>query len=80
MTDETLEAFRELWTSDDPWYHGEFVRFENIIFEPKPVQKPGRPIWIGGAWSSRAMAGIRSAPIHVIRWTPRHDFVTESHS
>lgn len=48
VTDEYLEAFRELWTKDAPLYHGEFVDFEDIIFEPKPIQKPGPPIWIGG--------------------------------
>tara|TARA_B100000029_G_scaffold187957_1_gene185445 strand:- start:329 stop:1285 length:957 start_codon:yes stop_codon:yes gene_type:complete len=48
VTDEYIAAFRELWTSDTPWYHGEFVRFENIIFEPKPIQQPGPPIWVGG--------------------------------
>ncbi len=29
-----------LWTQDKPTFHGQFVRFENIAFEPKPVQTP----------------------------------------
>ena len=47
-TDEYLQAFKELWTSDAPEFHGEFVDFSNIVFEPKPVQKPHPPLWIGG--------------------------------
>lgn len=53
-TDEYLQAFRELWTQSAPEHQGRFVRFANIIFSPKPVQKPQPPIWIGGE-SSPAM-------------------------
>jgi probable F420-dependent oxidoreductase len=45
---EYIRAFRELWGSDDPSFDGEYVKFSNVIFEPKPVQKPSIPIWIGG--------------------------------
>ena len=48
VTDEYLEAFRALWTQPDPRYEGRHVRFDNIVFEPKPVQKPHPPIWVGG--------------------------------
>lgn len=48
VTDEYIEAMKELWTQDDPTYKGEFVQFSNISFLPKPVQKPHIPIWIGG--------------------------------
>lgn len=47
VTDEYIRAFRELWASDRPAFKGKFVNFSNIIFLPKPVQKP-IPIWIGG--------------------------------
>ena len=40
--------FKELWTSDHPSMSGKFVNFSDIIFEPKPVQKPHPPIFIGG--------------------------------
>jgi probable F420-dependent oxidoreductase len=48
VTDEYLNAFFELWSNDKPKFAGEHVRFENIIFAPKPVQKPHPPIWVGG--------------------------------
>jgi probable F420-dependent oxidoreductase len=48
VTDEYLEACRELWTSDEPSFSGRYVRFADIVFEPKPVQKPHPPIWVGG--------------------------------
>ena len=46
--DEYIEAFKELWTSDNPSYHGRFCSFSDVAFEPKPVQKPHPPIWVGG--------------------------------
>lgn len=48
VTDEYIRAFRELWTADRPTFKGKFVNFSDLIFLPKPVQKPGIPIWIGG--------------------------------
>jgi probable F420-dependent oxidoreductase len=48
VTDETIKAFRELWSSDNPSFHGKYCEFSDIVFLPKPVQKPGIPIWIGG--------------------------------
>jgi probable F420-dependent oxidoreductase len=48
VTDEYIRASRTLWTESDPHYHGNWVNFENILFEPKAVQKPHPPIWVGG--------------------------------
>jgi probable F420-dependent oxidoreductase len=48
VTDEYLRAIIELWTNPAPKFDGRHVRFSNIGFEPKPVQKPHPPIWVGG--------------------------------
>jgi probable F420-dependent oxidoreductase len=48
VTDEYIKAFRELWTSDNPSFKGKYCNFSNVVFLPKPVQKPTIPIWIGG--------------------------------
>ena len=47
-TDEYLQAFRELWTKPVPQFDGRFVKFADITFAPKPVQKPHPPLWVGG--------------------------------
>ena len=46
--DEYIRAFKELWTSDNPTFDGKYVKFSDVAFTPKPVQKPHPPIWIGG--------------------------------
>ena len=48
VTDEYVLACRELWTKDDPRFDGKYVKFADVLFEPKPVQKPHPPIWVGG--------------------------------
>ncbi|MBS0549644.1 MAG: LLM class F420-dependent oxidoreductase [Proteobacteria bacterium] len=48
VTDEYIAAFRELWTKDRPSFAGAHVTFDRITFAPKPAQKGGIPIWVGG--------------------------------
>ncbi len=48
QADEILRVFKELWTAEHPAFEGEFFRFRDIGFAPKPVQKPHPPIWVGG--------------------------------
>jgi len=45
---EYLRVFKELWTSDEPSFDGDYASFSNIAFAPKPVQDPHPPLWIGG--------------------------------
>ena len=48
VTDEYIAAFKELWTKDRPRFAGSYVKFDKITFAPKPSQKGGIPIWVGG--------------------------------
>ncbi len=66
MTDEYIEIMKELWTSGSPSYEGEHFSFTGIRFEPKPVQKPHPPIWVGGE-SGRS---IERAVKHGDGWHP----------
>ena len=48
--DEQLAVLRALW-ADQPKgasHHGEFFSFDEVVFEPKPVQQPWPPILVGG--------------------------------
>jgi len=48
QADEMLRVFKALWTEDNPRFEGEFYKFSEIGFSPKPVQKPHPPLWVGG--------------------------------
>jgi len=45
---EMLEAITALWAGDHVSYEGRFYQFRDLTIEPKPVQRPHPPIWIGG--------------------------------
>ena len=47
LRERTL-AMKAIWTSDEPEFHGEFVRFDKLWSYPKPVQRPHPPIVMGG--------------------------------
>ena len=48
VTDEYIDAFRVLWTEPAPRFDGRYTKFDGIVLEPKPVQRPHPPIWVGG--------------------------------
>jgi probable F420-dependent oxidoreductase len=46
--DEMLAAIEELWRAEEPVFRGRFYQIEGLSFEPKPVQQPRPPIYVGG--------------------------------
>ncbi len=74
MSDEFLEIFKILWTEPYPEFHGKFYQFDGIQFNPKPVQKPHIPIWVGGHSRASLRRTARFGDCwHTTRQTP--DFV-----
>jgi probable F420-dependent oxidoreductase len=63
---EAIRAMRELWTSSDPRFEAESVRFADVLFNPKPVQPGGPPIWLGGI----SPAALRRAARLCDGWQP----------
>jgi probable F420-dependent oxidoreductase len=55
--DEGIEAIRALWTRSPATYKGQFFQFEDVVMEPRPLQAPHPPIWVGG----RSDAALRRA-------------------
>jgi probable F420-dependent oxidoreductase len=44
---EGLRLVRALWTEPRVTFAGEFWQLENAAMEPKPVQRPHPPLWVG---------------------------------
>ena len=57
IADEMLTAMKILWTEKYPKFYGKFFNFNDLQFEPKPIQKPYPPLLIGGA-SRRAIERV----------------------
>jgi probable F420-dependent oxidoreductase len=45
---ERVLAMKEIWTKDEPEFHGEHVDFGPMWSWPKPAQKPHPPVIVGG--------------------------------
>ena len=44
---EGVAVMRALWARDEASFDGEIYAFSGARVEPKPVQRPGPPIWLG---------------------------------
>jgi probable F420-dependent oxidoreductase len=54
-TDETIILMRRLWTEENVTFEGKFYSVQDVTIMPRPWQKNGPPIWIGG----RSQAAMR---------------------
>ena len=47
-TDEAMTVMRRLWHEDNVTHDGQFYTLHDVTINPKPVQVPTLPCWIGG--------------------------------
>jgi probable F420-dependent oxidoreductase len=66
VTDEYLEVMRRAWTTDPTTFQGRYCRVEAVHALPKPAQRGGIPVWIGG----HTAAAIRRAATSGDGWHP----------
>ena len=45
---EGIDVVRTLWRDSPATFKGRFTQFEGVSIDPKPVQTPAPPIWVGG--------------------------------
>lgn len=48
MLREAVEVVKAMWSEPDAKYDGRYYRLEGAQCDPKPLQQPHPPIWIGG--------------------------------
>jgi len=48
VTDEFIALMRAAWTTDPVAFDGRYYRVKDVHVLPKPVQRRGIPVWIGG--------------------------------
>lgn len=46
---EAVEIVHKMWTEDYPEFHGKYYQIDRPINEPKGLQQPHIPLWIGGS-------------------------------
>lgn len=63
---EGLHVLKLLWTQERSNFDGRFYRLDNAVGNPKPIQNPHPPIWIGAA--QPAVLRIAAAKADVWNW------------
>ena len=70
MLDESLEILAAAWSGEPVHHRGEHYTVDGMRFRPRPVQRPGVPVWVGGVYGKprplrRAARCQGYFPIHV---------------
>ena len=63
---EGIKIMRMLWNEDNVNFQGRFWKLNNVSIHPKPSQRGGIPLWIGG---SQVGSGVKEA---VVKRAARH--------
>jgi probable F420-dependent oxidoreductase len=56
---EGVALMKALWTQDRVTFDGEFWQLKDAAMEPKPVQKPHPPVWIGANGEAALRRAVR---------------------
>jgi F420-dependent oxidoreductase-like protein len=60
---ESLEVMTSLWTRERTTFEGRYYHFKDAIANPKPIQKPHPPIWIGAGGDQMLQIVARYADV-----------------
>src|SRR6266568_3490958 len=60
---ESLRIIKSLWTEERTHFEGRYYRLSDAIANPKPIQKPYPPIWIGASGETTLRLVARHADV-----------------
>ncbi len=60
---ESLQIIKALWTDDRTEFEGRYYHLKDAIANPKPLQKPHPPIWIGASGETTLRLVARHADV-----------------
>jgi alkanesulfonate monooxygenase SsuD/methylene tetrahydromethanopterin reductase-like flavin-dependent oxidoreductase (luciferase family) len=63
LLSEALQVFKLLWTQERSDFDGRYYHLRNAVAEPKPIQQPYPPIWIGAGGPSTLRLTARHADV-----------------
>jgi F420-dependent oxidoreductase-like protein len=60
---ESLQIIKSLFTEERTTFEGRYYQFKDAIANPKPIQKPHPPIWIGASGATTLRLTARHADV-----------------
>src|SRR5229473_625426 len=63
MLSESLRIIKSLWTEERTNFDGRYYHLKDAIANPKPIQKPYPPIWIGASGTTTLRLVARHADV-----------------
>ncbi len=60
---ESLRIIKSLWTEERTNFDGRYYRMKDAIANPKPIQKPHPPMWIGASGQTTMVLVARHADV-----------------
>ncbi len=63
MLSESLRIIKSLWTEERTNFDGRYYHMKDAIANPKPIQKPHPPIWIGASGETTLRLVARHADV-----------------
>ena len=58
MLGESLPILKSLWTEHRTTFEGRYYQLTNALCEPKPLQQPHIPLWVGGAGEQLTLRAV----------------------
>ena len=74
-TTEYLRLWKSCWSPGKTTFRGRFFAFEDMHINPKPVQQPHPPIWIGGSSRPALRRAAEFAQVWQPTATPINDLI-----
>jgi F420-dependent oxidoreductase-like protein len=62
---ESCQVLKKLWTEPAATFNGRYYQLDQAVANPKPVQRPYPPLWIGGSGEKRT---LRVVAEHADTW------------
>jgi alkanesulfonate monooxygenase SsuD/methylene tetrahydromethanopterin reductase-like flavin-dependent oxidoreductase (luciferase family) len=56
--EEAVTIIKKMWTEESPSFQGKYYSINGAVCEPKPLQKPRPPIWIGGGGEKLTLRAV----------------------
>ena len=58
MLGETLPILKQLWSEKRTTFAGRYYQITDALCEPKPVQQPSIPLWVGGSGEKLTLRAV----------------------